>query len=168
LVASLHLVQGDKNVFEKMLYDSNNITELEHQMYNLWCDFYYKYVRPQFENIIIYLKCDPKVALARIKKRGRIEEQDISLDYLNQLHNYHENWLSNNEKLHVIQIDCNKVFETDIEYQNEIINFVVNRINSIRENKLQNLEPLCSIKNKIYIEKDLSDIDNQETINQQN
>jgi deoxycitidine kinase/deoxyguanosine kinase len=110
----------DKNVFEKMLYDSGNITEIEHQMYNLWCDFYYKYVRPELNNKIIYLRCNPEIALNRIKKRGRVEEKDISIDYLTDLHKYHEEWLLN-DTLNVIVIDCNKDFENDIDYQNEIL-----------------------------------------------
>ena len=146
----------DKNVFEKMLYDSKQITEIEHQMYNLWCDFYHKYVRPEFENIVIYLRCSPETALFRIKKRGRVEEQDITLDYLTNLHKYHEQWLMESSELNglnVIVVDCDKDFENDIEYQNQVINKVVNEINLIRKNKLQNVQSACSVKNKICVER---------------
>jgi len=142
----------DKNVFEKMLYDSKKITELEHQMYGLWCDFYHKYVRPEFENIVIYLRCSPDTALTRIKKRGRVEEQDIALEYLKDLHEYHEKWLMKScetNGLNVIVVDCDKDFENDIQYQNQVINRVVNEINLIRSGKLENTLPLCSIKNKV-------------------
>jgi deoxyadenosine/deoxycytidine kinase len=118
----------DKNVFEKMLYDSGKISEIEHQMYNLWCDFYYKYVRSELENIIIYLKCNPETALKRIQKRGRIEENNISIEYLNSLHKYHESWLTN-PNLNVIVIDCDKDFENDLVYQHEIINNIINHLN---------------------------------------
>jgi deoxyadenosine/deoxycytidine kinase len=74
-------------------------------MYNLWFNFYNDYVRKEFNNIVVYLRCNPEVALQRIKKRGRIEEQNIDLDYLNQIHQYHEEWLANKEN--VIIIDCN-------------------------------------------------------------
>lgn len=137
----------DKNVFEKMLYDSGKISEIEHQMYNLWCDFYYKYIRPEFENIIIYLRCQPEIALERIKKRGRVEEKDISLEYLNDLHKYHENWLISNPNLNVIIIDCNKDFENDKIYQNQILGQIITQINEIRENRVKNIIPICCIKN---------------------
>jgi deoxyadenosine/deoxycytidine kinase len=104
----------NKYIFEKMLYNNKKISEIEHQMYNLWFDFYNDYVRKEFNNIIIYLKCDPKIALERIKKRGRIEEQNIDLDYLNQIHQYHEEWLLNKDN--VIIIDCNN----EINVQNII------------------------------------------------
>jgi deoxycitidine kinase len=154
----------DKNVFEKMLYDSKKITEIEHGMYNLWCDFYHKYVRPEFENIVIYLRCSPDTALFRIKKRGRIEEQDITQDYLTDLHKYHEAWLmdtSELNRLNVIVVDCDKDFETDIQYQNQVVQQVVNEINTIRQNKLENVQSICSIKNKNFVEKELSSVPNK-------
>jgi thymidine kinase len=95
----------NKYIFEKMLYNNKKISEIEHQMYNLWFNFYNDYVRKEFNNIVVYLRCNPEVALQRIKKRGRIEEQNIDLDYLNQIHQYHEEWLLNKEN--VIIIDCN-------------------------------------------------------------
>ncbi len=98
----------NKYIFEKMLYNNGKISEIEHQMYNLWYDFYNKYVRKDFNNIIIYLRCEPEVALERIKKRGRIEEKDISLEYLRQIHNYHDEWLLNKDNVFVV--DCNNNF----------------------------------------------------------
>jgi deoxyadenosine/deoxycytidine kinase len=95
----------NKYIFEKMLYNNKKISEIEHQMYNLWFNFYNDYVRKEFNNIVVYLRCDPEIALQRIKKRGRIEEQNIDLDYLNQIHQYHEEWLLNKDN--VIIIDCN-------------------------------------------------------------
>jgi deoxycitidine kinase len=144
----------DKNVFEKMLYDSKKISEIEHQMYNLWCDFYHKYVRAEFNNIIIYLRCEPKTALARIKKRGRIEEQDIGIEYLTSLHEYHEKWLMNNPDVNVIVVNCDEDFETDFQHQTYVINTVVNKINLIKKNILNDTTSFCSIKNKIYIEEE--------------
>jgi len=118
----------DKNVFEKMLYDDKKINEIEHQCYNLWYNFYDKYVRSGVKNKTIYLRCDPLISFARIKKRGRDEEKNITLEYLQKLHEYHESWLYNNSD--VLILDCNKDFEFNIEYQNELINQVINYINS--------------------------------------
>ena len=64
----------DKNVFEAMLHNNGQLNQIEHQMYNLWCDFYHKYVRSQTNQIYIYLKASPETCAQRIKKRGRIEE----------------------------------------------------------------------------------------------
>ena len=113
----------DKNVFEKMLYDDGLITDIEHTMYNVWCDFYKNYVNKENNCKYIYLRCNPETAYARIQKRGRIEEKNITLDYLIKLHKYHEDWLnnSNNNSNNILIIDCDKDFENDINYQKEII-----------------------------------------------
>ena len=42
-----------------MLYDDKVLSELEHKMYELWCDYYQKNIHSN-EEYIIYLKCDPK------------------------------------------------------------------------------------------------------------
>jgi deoxyadenosine/deoxycytidine kinase len=110
----------DKNVFEKMLFDDNLLTDIEHQMYNLWCTFYENYVNNNNNLKYIYLRCNPETAFMRIQKRGRVEEKDITLEYLKKLHKYHEEWL-NKLSENILIIDCDKDFENDINYQSDII-----------------------------------------------
>lgn len=110
----------DKNVFEKMLYDDKLISDIENNMYNLWCDFYKNYVNDMSSWKYIYLRCSPNTSYERIKKRGREEEKNITLEYLEKLHKYHEEWLMNTND--VLIIDCDKDFENNLEYQQEIIN----------------------------------------------
>ncbi len=43
---------------------------------------------------LVYLRARPETCLERIKTRNRPEEQSITLDYLNQLHERHEEWLT--------------------------------------------------------------------------
>ena len=112
----------DKNVFELMLYESGNINSLEHNLYNLWINFYNNYVRKDIMNKIIYLQSTPEICSERIKIRGRSEEKDISIDYLNKLHEYHENWLNNKEN--VLILDCNQDFIKNIDYQKYLIELV--------------------------------------------
>jgi deoxyadenosine/deoxycytidine kinase len=109
----------DRHVFEKMLFDDGLLTDIEHKIYELWCDFYANYVNKNNNWNYIYLRCTPETAFKRIQKRGRDEEKNITLEYLNKLHQYHESWLNNIDN--VLIIDCDKDFENDIDYQNEII-----------------------------------------------
>ncbi|VUZ52200.1 unnamed protein product [Hymenolepis diminuta] len=44
-------------------------------------------------DLIVYLRCMPEVCAERIRERDRKGESSISLDYLNQLHDLHEEWL---------------------------------------------------------------------------
>jgi deoxyadenosine/deoxycytidine kinase len=131
----------DKNVFEKMLYDNKKISEIEHNMYNLWCDFYHKYVRSETFNIIIYLRCNPHTAYERIMKRNRDEEKNISLEYLSDVHKYHENWLiTDDDNMKVIIIDCDKDFENDISYQEYIITQVKSELSTFFLKQFSNVD----------------------------
>lgn len=123
----------DKNVFEAMLYDNGQINQLEHSMYNLWCDFYHQYVRSQTNQIYIYLKASPETCASRIKKRGRVEEETIGLEYLKGLNDYHDKWLYNEPN--VIILNCEEEFETDIAKHNYMIKQIKTKLDSIFGNK---------------------------------
>lgn len=146
-------LETDSNVFEKMLYDSKQISVIEHKAYELWCNFYYNYVRKQHNPIHIYLKASSSVCMNRIQKRNRIEEKGIDINYLDLLNKYHDDWLLNSTN--TIIIDCNEDFENDKEKQNEMIQQIENKINLILANN-------NSIKSKIEVEFDCNhDLNNK-------
>lgn len=152
----------DKHVFEKMLYDSGMINELEHQAYNLWCDFYWKYVRDNSKMIPIhiYLKCDAKICKQRIAKRGREEEAGISLEYLEDLNKYHDAWLVDGaDKFNTIVIDCNEDFESNPEKQKEMISRIQQKVNQLYQE--QNVQHVFENVSKIEIIKE----DNNSNLN---
>lgn len=125
-------LETDKYIFEKILHESNDISSIEHKLYNMWFDFYSKYVRNLNNNLIIYLRCSTETAVNRIKKRGREEEKNIPFEYLEKITQCHEEWLNTNIDLknnNILIIDCNKDFENNAEYQNEIIESVRHKIN---------------------------------------
>lgn len=93
----------DKFVFEKMLYDSGMIEEVEHKIYNKW---FYDFQKETRINAIIYIKTDPEICFKRVLKRNR-KGETIELDYLKNCHKYHENWI-NNVDIPVLIIDGNK------------------------------------------------------------
>ena len=82
-------------LIEPMLYDAKIMNKIEWNVYNKWNDFFDDVFYGGKYNVI-YLRCDPKVAYSRMKKRDRKAEKDVPLEYLKSLHNYHENWLINN------------------------------------------------------------------------
>lgn len=123
----------DKNVFEAMLYDQGQINQMEHSMYNLWCDFYHQYVRTQTNQIYIYLKASPEICADRIKKRARKEEESIGIDYLKGLNDYHDKWLLNEPN--VIIIDCDEDFEATETKHFQMINQIKFKLNLILSKK---------------------------------
>lgn len=118
-------IETDRYVFEKMLWEEGKLQKIEHEAYELWCNFYQDYVSANNSKKIIYLRCPPEVCAKRIEIRGREEEKSITHDYLNKLHKAHEDWLFNESKSKlnsdILVLDCSKDFEHDIEYRNKLL-----------------------------------------------
>lgn len=55
----------------------------------------------------MYLQSTPEECLKRIHKRGRIEEKNIDIKYLQQLHTLHEEWLTNEKNVLSINLGQN-------------------------------------------------------------
>ncbi len=102
-------------------YHNGFLSELEWQVYLQWFNFLVtgKCMPPQG---FIYLRTVPEVAYERIKARDRSAEKIISLSYVQQIHDCHEDFLMHKkgllaELVHVpvLILDCDKEFETDPE-----------------------------------------------------
>lgn len=118
----------DKMVFAKMLYDEGKIEDVNYQIYNKWFDEFLGEL-PEFK--YIYLKTTPSVAKKRVDTRNRQGEESIPVDYLEQCHNYHDNWLlnaDNNDKILMLdgEIDRNKHPEETSNLIRQIISFIDN------------------------------------------
>jgi len=78
--------------FVENLFHSGKLSEAEYLVYNEWFKMITKNVDIAVD-LIVYLKTDPKIVHERTKRRGRSEEQQIPLEYLEKLHRYYEEWL---------------------------------------------------------------------------
>jgi len=107
----------DKNIFAKMLYDTGHINKIEYKIYNTWFNEFCK----DFPTVeYIYLKTTPITAFQRIKQRSR-KGENISLDYINSCHKYHEEWFNQSNFMPVI-FDGNINITTDVQIINDWIN----------------------------------------------
>ncbi|XP_021570785.1 deoxycytidine kinase [Carlito syrichta] len=87
-------VYSDRYIFASNLYESDCMNETEWTIYQDWHDWMNNQFGQSLElDGIIYLRATPEKCLNRIHLRGRIEEQDIPLEYLEKLHYKHESWL---------------------------------------------------------------------------
>jgi deoxyadenosine/deoxycytidine kinase len=80
----------DKYVFAKMLFEMKNIEDINYQIYNQWFE---EFASEFPVNKIIYIKANPEICFERIKKRNRIGESVIPLDYLINCHQYHQDMI---------------------------------------------------------------------------
>ena len=59
---------------------------------------------------IFYIKTSPEVAMQRLLSRNR-EGENVSSEYLERVHDYHEQWLNDNP--FVVTIDGNSDIDSD-------------------------------------------------------
>jgi len=112
-----------RNTFNKNDYINNNINEDE---YNVINEMYNKTDNIWKSNLYIYLQSSPIRCLERIKYRARNNEMDLSLEYITDIHNLHEETykLALKNKLNIILIDVNN--KTIHEIAEEILDAIKN------------------------------------------
>lgn len=89
-IVSERSLHTDKNVFCRMLHDSKKIDDIGYQIYNMWFDEFYPYSN---NCSYVYLRCEPEISLQRVLKRAR-KGESIPLEYLEECHFYHDEWLA--------------------------------------------------------------------------
>ena len=98
-----------RNTFNKYMYDIKLINNNENIIIN---ELYDKTDIIWKSNYFIYLRSSPEKCLDKIYKRGRDNEMDISLDYLTNIHEYHEKAYEDlDEKKIVINTDDKSIEE---------------------------------------------------------
>ena len=114
----------DKHVFAKMLYDQGKIEDVCYQIYLNWFE---EFAKDFPINYSVYVKTDPATCYERIHKRSRDGEELIPLAYLDDCHNYHENFLNetNSKKLvldgNVDIYENQQILDKWIEQINELV-----------------------------------------------
>jgi deoxyadenosine/deoxycytidine kinase len=114
----------DKYVFAKMLHDQGKIEDVCYQIYLNWFD--------EFANDFpishsVYVNAEPQKCYERIHIRAREGEELIPLTYLEQCHNYHEEFLANTDNKLVLDGNVN-IYENEkiVKHWLEEINAFIN------------------------------------------
>ena len=112
----------DKYVFGKSCIASKKMDSLETNCYNFW----FNWLEDKFfkkPDGIIYLRCSAEKCLERMRERGRAEENEVPLEYLKELENYHEDWITEWTDTPVLIIDNNLDNDWDV-VMNQISHFI--------------------------------------------
>ena len=122
--------ETDKHIFAKMLYDEGNMTKLEYEIYNYW---YNKIInKNNKKNNIIYLRTTPNDAFNRINKRDRVEERKIPIDYIQNVHRYHDDWLVDRKNnCNICYLDGTDDFQNNEKCKKKIVKNITIFINSL-------------------------------------
>ena len=100
-------VLTDKYVFAQMLTDDGYMNQMEDKMYKDWFDIFEKFANI---DLVVYIKTDPTICNERIKIRAR-EGEEIPLDYLERLHEYHEKWINDIDSKKLLVLDGSTNFK---------------------------------------------------------
>lgn len=117
-----------KYCFVENLVKSGKMPRSEYEVLAAW--FNYLMSSPGMDlgvDLIVYMRTDPGVAMDRVQGRKRGEEHLIPLQYLEDLHNLHEEWLVEQKfplPAPVIVVDANKdlsSMKSEFNRQQELI-----------------------------------------------
>ena len=131
-------VYCDRFCFAKNCYESGTMSRLEWEIYQEWFSWLVDHyaVRPTG---LIYMRTSPNKCFERLKKRSRSEEAGIPIEYLQTLHNKHEDWLvegkeipDNLQNIPVLKLSCDKEFENDAQYCEQLITQVRDFIDGLQ------------------------------------
>jgi len=101
-----------RNTFNKNDFNNNNINEDEFNVIN---EMYNKTDNIWKSNLYIYLRSSPTKCLERINHRGRLNELNIDINYITDIHNLHEETyqmaLKNKFDIIIIDVDNKTISE---------------------------------------------------------
>ncbi|NWS45957.1 DCK kinase, partial [Probosciger aterrimus] len=95
-------VYSDRYIFAANLYESDCMNETEWTVYQDWHNWMNQQFGQRLALVgIIYLRATPEKLIflnffnyiLPLEMRGRDEEQEIPIEYLEKLHHKHESWL---------------------------------------------------------------------------
>ena len=87
-------ILSDFNIFAQTLYLEGKMSEIEYKVFQRHYNQMLKMLDLSKIKGLIYLRVDPKICFERISARDRSEENSITLEYLEKLHESHEDFIS--------------------------------------------------------------------------
>jgi len=143
-------VYSSKYIFARNCFETGLMTETEWAIYQEWSTYLLNSLGELQLDGFIYLRADPATCAGRMAKRGRPEEQGVTIDYLNQLHDKHEAWLHKREfsnenimqDIPILEIDCNMEFHDNQEIKDKMLDQVREFVKKLQASKREELQKL--------------------------
>ena len=104
----------DKFFFMNTLKEKQIVNDIEISVFDKWFNYFHTEVEKKIEGFV-FLDVDPITCFDRIKKRKRPYENNISLDYIIQLHMFHKQFFTQDKNVLIIhdmsQESINKIIQ---------------------------------------------------------
>ncbi len=111
-------IYEDGLIFAANLYESSHLNERDYNCYRRIFDAMTAVIQPP--DLLIYLHANVATLMNRIRKRGREYENDISMEYLENLNRRYDEWIRNYKgKVLVLDMD-----QTDFTRRDDFISIV--------------------------------------------
>lgn len=126
-------IYEDANIFAANLHKSGHITDRDYQSYLDIFNSMINFVQPP--DLLIYLKADIPKLVQQIQKRGRDYEYSIRLEYLKNLNEHYEKWITHYDQGKLMILDVNSL---DFVERVEDFSTIVGRIDLELNNLFSN------------------------------
>ena len=117
--------KSNHDVFARLLVDDNSMTQDEFDLYHKMYDEF-----SWSQEVMIYIHTSPIVCYERMKNRDRECERHVSIDYVQRIHDKHEEMIHNivnsNPRTIIHQVDGNCDKETIYQNVASIVRLYVN------------------------------------------
>ncbi len=104
-------IYEDAFIFAPNLHDMGLMATRDFENYTSLFELMHEFL--QYPDLLIYLKADTSTLVGQIQKRGRNYENTIRLDYLQNLNERYEKWISRYEK-EVVKESKGKLMIVDV------------------------------------------------------
>jgi hypothetical protein len=131
-------IYEDAHVFARSLFEQGKMSERDYENYFCLFQSMTNYLRPP--TLVVFLRRSIPQLMDRIRLRGRDFEKGLSVDYLERLGHYYDEWFNSYEMGKSLMIDTD-----DMDFQHNPADFqnIVDRIES-------SLRQLQSLKTTIH------------------
>jgi len=87
-------LETDNKIFAKLNFSDDPVAW---NAYSQWVTCVRSGLPPDVASpqLIVYLRCSPKKCMDRVRLRSRAGEGSVTLEYLQKIHDAHEDWISN-------------------------------------------------------------------------
>ena len=87
--------------FAYQLFLDQHLSFADYEVINQWTSFLDTLSEIPSPETIVYIRAEPELCFGRMSGRHRNEEANVSMQYINNLHDLHEDWLIRRTKFTV-------------------------------------------------------------------
>lgn len=116
-------IYEDAFIFARALHHMGNLSERDYLSYRQVFDLVVSKLPPP--DLLIFLPCPVNVLMARIQRRGRAIEGGITIDYLELLESFYDDWMQTFDVCPVLTIRTDNL---DFVHKPKHLDIVVKRI----------------------------------------